>query len=656
MAREDTPQDQPKGVGMEIRFKLTSEDQRIFVRHLRAGARNRRLSPTDALSVLAAAISGIGLIALSYAPHPDWRAVLLFAIAALFAMSSAALDLWRRFGHGSHGPEPWAGDGGIVLTPAGFSLASGQDARFVPWPDILACEETAGYFYLYFQIDAAFIVPKTAFPEPGQTQSFAEKVQSYWSGHPENRSRTLPDRPARVRSGLRLLSEFWANLRAGYCLAVFRPVDGYAFKAGGAALALLLGLHLLLSALGDYAAALPEPRFSVYGLAYHSTGVVLFLLSGLAVGGLVWGAANTLRLLTLIAAAEWMTTVFYRLLGEGFRHLPETAPPSGLWALFLVCLVWNFAIVFRAAGKVYRQSAPAALLLASVYALFNWGIGFYLPDGEFFYAYREEDAEQGVQKSAIDAEDVLYRQSRLLHEATEPLAAGRPGVTDLYFVGFAGQADEHVFANEIKYAKDLFDRRFDTAGRSVTLVNSPDTADRLPIANSHNLDSVLQTVAKRMNLQEDILFLFLTSHGSRDHRLSVQFWPLPLNDLPAAKLKELLDRSGIRHRVIVVSACYSGGFLDVLKDDNSLILTAASRDRTSFGCGVESEFTYFGDAFFAHALQDTRSFIDAFGKARQAIERREQDESKEPSMPQVHIGTAIVPKLLELERRNGGKS
>ncbi len=56
--------------------------------------------------------------------------------------------------------------------------------------------------------------------------------------------------------------------------------------------------------------------------------------------------------------------------------------------------------------------------------------------------------------------------------------------------------------------------------------------------------------------------------------------------------------------------------LDALKDDNSLILTAASRDRSSFGWGVESEFTYFGKAFFVEAWKDTRSFIEAFGSAR----------------------------------------
>ena len=254
---------------------------------------------------------------------------------------------------------------------------------------------------------------------------------------------------------------------------------------------------------------------------------------------------------------------------------------------------------------------------------------------------------------AIDAEEVLYRQHRLLHDAAAGLEAGRPGVIDLYFIGFAGESDEPVFAHEVEYAKDLFDQRFGTQGRSIALINSPGTVDRWPIATAHSLDAALQAVARRMNPREDLLFLFLTSHGSRDHRLSVRFQPLPLDDLPAATLKELLDRSGIRQRVIVVSACYSGGFLDALKDDDSLILTAARRDRASFGCGVDSDFTYFGSAYFVEALRNTRSFTDAFEAARLAIERRERAEGNEPSQPQVYLGKNIASKLKSLEQQIG---
>jgi hypothetical protein len=142
----------------------------------------------------------------------------------------------------------------------------------------------------------------------------------------------------------------------------------------------------------------------------------------------------------------------------------------------------------------------------------------------------------------------------------------------------------------------------------VLLVNNPSTIDDLPLANRHNLASALDAIGGRMKANEDLLFLYLSSHGDSDHRLTVQFSPLGMDDLSPATLKTMLGHAGIRYRVVVVSACYSGGFLDVLKDDDSLIITASLRDRTSFGCGADRDFTYFGEAYFRDSLKHTISF------------------------------------------------
>ncbi len=58
----------------------------------------------------------------------------------------------------------------------------------------------------------------------------------------------------------------------------------------------------------------------------------------------------------------------------------------------------------------------------------------------------------------------------------------------------------------------------------------------------------------------------------------------------------------------MVSACYAGGFIEPLKDDRTLVITAADAHHTSFGCGAESDFTYFGKAYFDQALRATYSF------------------------------------------------
>ena len=75
----------------------------------------------------------------------------------------------------------------------------------------------------------------------------------------------------------------------------------------------------------------------------------------------------------------------------------------------------------------------------------------------------------------------------------------------------------------------------------------------------------------------------------------------------------MLDDAGIRNRVIVVSSCYSGTFVDALRDDDTLVMTASAKDRNSFGCSNEADFTYFGKAYFDEALR-----VDAIRSSRRS--------------------------------------
>jgi hypothetical protein len=158
-----------------------------------------------------------------------------------------------------------------------------------------------------------------------------------------------------------------------------------------------------------------------------------------------------------------------------------------------------------------------------------------------------------------------------------------------------------------------------------------------------------------MNRDRDVLFLFLTSHGSHDHRFSLSFWPLGLYDLTPPDLRAMLDDAGVQNRVIVISACYSGGFVDALKDPHTLVITAAAADRTSFGCSNEADFTWFGRAYFDEALRKTRSFTDAFALAAPVVAERERHEGFDPSNPQMVEGSEIAAPLAVLQRTLDGE-
>ncbi|WP_273703174.1 C13 family peptidase, partial [Candidatus Accumulibacter vicinus] len=242
---------------------------------------------------------------------------------------------------------------------------------------------------------------------------------------------------------------------------------------------------------------------------------------------------------------------------------------------------------------------------------------------------------------SLVAEDAFYLQPRLLERELAALKPGRPGVTDLYFVGAAGYSRQDVFMTEVRSVAELFRERFATEGRSVLLINNPKSVADSPIASTTSLGLTLRRIGAIMDRDEDILFLFLTSHGSQDHKFVLDFWPMRFNTLDPRRLRELLDESGIKRRVVVISACYSGGFIDALKDDNTLVITAAAADRNSFGCSNEADFTYFGKAYFDEALRQTYSFVEAFEKARPVIAARESREDFPESDPRLYLGEAI---------------
>ena len=258
---------------------------------------------------------------------------------------------------------------------------------------------------------------------------------------------------------------------------------------------------------------------------------------------------------------------------------------------------------------------------------------------------RSSDARRGL------GEDVFYEQPKVLERELGAVKPGRPGLIDIYFIGIGGFADQDVFMKEIDAVSRLFQERFGTAGKTIRLVNNRKTLSTSPIASVTSLRAALKRVAEVMDKNEDILFLFLTSHGSTTHRFFLELRPLQLEELEPEKLRELLDESGIRNRVVIVSACYSGGFVSSLKEKNTLVISASALDKNSFGCSSEAEWTYFGKAYFDEALRKTHSFVEAFDLAKPVISEWERKEGYVASDPQIALGESIKPKLSKLARQ-----
>jgi len=205
-------------------------------------------------------------------------------------------------------------------------------------------------------------------------------------------------------------------------------------------------------------------------------------------------------------------------------------------------------------------------------------------------------------------------------------------------VSFGLFGDQDVFRSEATGAAQVVAARFGGGPVDVRY-----NSKRGGSATIETLAASLQAAAEGLNADRDVLFLILTSHGSPGG-LAIKAGRRT-QTLTPSRLADLLQRTGVRHKVVVISACYSGVFIPRLANPDMLVITAADADHPSFGCQDKAKWTYFGDAFFNFALRQAESMKDAFVVARALVRKRELHERFEPSNPQMAGGANVQPLL-----------
>ena len=217
----------------------------------------------------------------------------------------------------------------------------------------------------------------------------------------------------------------------------------------------------------------------------------------------------------------------------------------------------------------------------------------------------------------------------------EILAQARPKAA---IVSFGLWGSQSVFASESSKAAALLAARFNGTGRVITRANSRSGAP----ANAASLNAAVQAAARRIDPASDVLIVFLTSHGT-PQGIGVQGGRAE-GIMSPAEVGAILDNSGVTHRVLIVSACYSGVFTS-LSSSSTLVITAASSRRASFGCKDGNVWTYFGEAFFAQALRRTNDLREAYDTAVEIVAAREARERFPASNPQFSGGRAVLARL-----------
>lgn len=441
---------------------------------------------------------------------------------------------------------------------------------------------------------------------------------------------------------------FSANILSAFLMLMGSVRTFFWVKPSFAQFMCFLTTALLANVLFSWLVADVGSVFNTQGLISYLVWPMIMLLAGMIISRRSGNYA-----LMFVPSVLWLTADTFLMLVQSLLQFLATQEMLPAWAykvmpwLFLWLFVWQTAMLLLVFAKKlhWRWWERTLMLFGAIVLLGVW---------------QQNVANQPIFKlddPVISLDETLfYTQANLFAQTLADIKAGQVGKADWYFLGLAGYSGQDVFANEINTAHRLFDEQFGTQGRSVALINNPSTWQTAPIATTTSLAQTLATMGKKMNVDEDVLFLSLSSHGMVDENdkpigdLVIDNPPIKAKPIDPIWLRHALDDSGIRWRVIVVSACYSGVFVEPLMTPTTLVITASRADRASFGCTNDADLTYFGRAFFEQSLPHLNGFEQVFAHAKERIGEREALMGFVPSEPQMAIGDLMKTALPSLEQ------
>lgn len=393
----------------------------------------------------------------------------------------------------------------------------------------------------------------------------------------------------------------------------------------------------------------PGGELSLWGVqtaVAQSAVVVTGLVVGLALVGRLDLLARSMTLLFLMVAVLNLTLwALYREVPELFAtEARVTAVRSLSYAMQAALLIW----LLRAPR---RQWLRAGLVIAVVFlGTKQVALRWFSVDELYVFP----DAAWEDDYTPVDVEALYAAQDRLMGEQVAALSPQTPGVPEVFALALGGTAEQSVFLTEVESVTGILDAQYGAGGRTLRLANSHDHPTRYPMANRANLARALAEIGRRQG-PEDVAFLFLASHGQED-RFSLDFPEAGATDLAASDFATMLRDSGIGPAVIVVSACFSGSFIDDIAAPDRLVITAARADRTSFGCRDGAEWTEFGRSFFDLALRADADPRKAFAVAAEDVARKEVADGLTQSLPQISEGAEIGGALDGLLAARVGQS
>ncbi|ANP46700.1 C13 family peptidase [Candidatus Viadribacter manganicus] len=242
------------------------------------------------------------------------------------------------------------------------------------------------------------------------------------------------------------------------------------------------------------------------------------------------------------------------------------------------------------------------------------------------------------------------RLARLMGDTLNSLQPQRPGVQDVYLLSVSFWGDP-VFEREAVQAEEILRPHLGADGRSIILSAGGQGTRAYAAATPDNFAAAIGYIGATMDPNEDLFVLFFTTHGQSDGVAAIREHNRVFAGLRPAHLSTMLSQANIQNRVVIVSACFSGSFIGPLMTDNTVIMTAAAPDRSSFGCQPQNNWTFFGDAYFNRSVRENGDMIGSFDRAKRLIAQWEREQNlSPPSNPQIYVGQRGAAMLRQAER------
>ncbi|MFO1306111.1 MAG: C13 family peptidase [Burkholderiales bacterium] len=450
------------------------------------------------------------------------------------------------------------------------------------------------------------------------------------------------------------LGNLLRNLLAGLRVALLMPVDRLRFRIDVVQVLLLFVVSAIIDLVGDYYRSVPPRSFAIEGLGSEIYSGGLLVLASAIVAVLVRQRQLVLSIpLVVLASLPFVQILHY--VPSWLALGPDEA--ELVLAFEYVMVTWIVVILVRSVAIAFAPPPSfvwlRAILAGLLLAMPIW-LGNTLFVNQPWFRGVTDEAPAGGGEFSAGSEAVLAAQKYILDNALDVLADERSGETDLYFVGFAPHGRSDAFREDAEAAQQAMVTRWGADGRSIVLVNSPKTLITAPFATITNLRETLNEIGGAIDPEDDVVMVYITAPTARNNQVAAEQPPLALVELGPAGLKQLMDDAGIKWRIVVVSACYSGGFADTLADDYTLVITSTKADTPGLGCDGRTPPTLFGDAFFQQGLAKVNSFEAAFEIAKAKVAERERAAGYEPaSDPQWRLGDEMAQKLKNLRKRGG---